>query len=169
MKTQKKKTKRAVKKTVKTKTTVKKKRERGRPCLLDNEKLRYTLIEFVRNGNWYCVACAACDISYFTFNSWMQEGHQLADDYAEKEDKIPKGKLKYLHFMQAIKKAEAEVESHLVSKILIDKDWKAQMTYLERKYPDRWGRTDKHKVEGELKINVAELSDSELAELINEK
>jgi len=160
------KTKSKVKKKAK---AIKAKKKVGRPCLLDNEKIRDGLIEFVRAGNWYTIACAACDISYSTFNSWMQEGQKLLDEYAEKEDKVPKGKLKYLKFMKAIKKAEAEVESCIVSEILSDKDWKAKMTYLERKYPDRWGRTDKHKINGEIKIDVAKLSDEELKDLIKDQ
>jgi len=157
------------KKTIKKKAKKTKKNAGGRPCLLDDKNIYDRLIDLVLSGNYYCVACAACDIAYQTFNLWMQEGKRLAKDYLNNEDKIPKSKRKFFEFFYAIKKAEALVETDIVSKLLSDKDWKAQMTYLERKYPDRWGRTERHKVEGELKINVAKLTDQELSDVINDK
>lgn len=168
-----------MKKTTKRKATVKKKKTRskaktskkkqvGRPRLLD-KKMHDRLVRLVATGNYYCVACAACDISYQAFNLWMQEGKQLAKEYLNNEDKIPKSKRKFFEFFYAIKKAEAYVETNVVAKILIDEDWKAQMTYLERKYPDRWGRVERQKHEGEIKINVSKLTDQELTDVINDK
>lgn len=165
-------TKKPTKKTTKRKTTKRKAtkstgRPLGRPCLLD-KKMHDRLVSLVAGGNYYTVACAACNISYEVFNHWMRIGINLAKDYDNGKE-IPKDRLKYLHFLHDIKKAEAFVETQVVGKILVDKDWKAQMTYLERKYPDRWGRVDRQKHEGEIKINVAKLTDEELVDILNDK
>ena len=127
------------------------------------------LVRLVAGGNYYSVSCAACNISYDIFNIWMNEGRKLAKEYASDAKSMPKARLKYFKFFNAIKKADAYVETNVVAKILVDSDWKAQMTYLERKYPDRWGRTDRQKIEGEIKINVSKLTDQELADIINDK
>lgn len=160
------------KKTIKKKTSSKsktsKKKNVGRPCLLD-EKMHNTLVRLVAGGNYYSVACAACNISYDIFRLWMNEGRRLSKEYADDINSMPADRAKYFRFFVAIKKAEAYVETNVVAKILVDKDWKAQMTYLERKYPDRWGRTDRQKIEGEIKINVSKLTDQELTDVINNK
>ncbi len=145
-----------------------KKKNVGRPCLLD-KKMHDRLVRLVAGGNYYSVSCAACNISYDIFRLWMNEGKKLSKEYADDANSMPVDRAKYFRFFIAIKKAEAFVETQLVAKILVDKDWKAQMTYLERKYPDRWGRTERHKIEGELKINVADLTDQELTDVINDK
>jgi len=142
--------------------------DRGRPHLLDTS-LFNNLVELVREGNWYSVTCSICGISYSAFNNWMKIGKKLQKEYEGRVDEIPIDKIKFLNFYEAIRKAEALVESDAVRKVLADKDWKAQITYLERKYPERWARTDRHKVEGVLQVNVAELTDQQLADIISGK
>ena len=52
-------------------------------------------------------------------------------------------------------------------------DWRAAMTYLERRFPDRWGRRQRHEVSGPdggaIAIaggwDLGKLSDKELAAL----
>jgi len=49
---------------------------------------------------------------------------------------------KYREFVEAIKKAEHEAEVRMVAmwqKHMPD-NWQAIATFLERRYPDRWGR-----------------------------
>ena len=160
--------KKTTKKKANSKSKTSKKKNVGRPCLLD-KKMHDRLVRLVAGGNYYCIACAACNISYDIFRLWMNEGRKLSKEYTDDVNSMPADRAKYFRFFVAIKKAEAFVETQLVSKILIDKDWKAQMTYLERKYPDRWGRVDRQKHEGEIKINVSKLTDQELADVINDK
>lgn len=171
-KTNKKTAKKPVRKKTKKKTSSKaktsKKKQIGRPCLLD-KNLHDRLISLVASGNYYSVSCAACNISYDIFRLWMNEGKSLSKKYADDVNSMPKDRAKYFRFFVAIKKAEAYVETNVVAKILVDEDWKAQMTYLERKYPDRWGRVERQKHEGEIKINVSKLTDQELADVINDK
>ena len=48
-----------------------------------------------------------------------------------------------------LEKAEAAAELEAVANVKLagQNSWQASMTYLERKYPDRWGRRDPHRVE----------------------
>lgn len=143
--------------------------DRGRPRLLDDPKLYDLLVELVRGGAWYSVACRACGISYAVFNAWMQRGKKLQEKFSGRVDEIAEDEILYLNFYEAIRKAEALLEIDITRKLVTDRDWKAQVALLERKYPDRWGRTEKHKVEGNLDINVAKLTDKQLADIITGK
>lgn len=138
----------------------------GRPRKLD-KKLFDNLVAIVGMGNWYSVASAACGISKSAFSSWMKKGRRLDAQYGANRDKIDKEEVIFYDFYLAIRKVESKVEIDLVGKVIGDKDWKAQMTYLERKYPDRWGRTDRHKVDANINLNVSELTDAQLIALAN--
>lgn len=48
-----------------------------------------------------------------------------------------------------LEKAEAAAELEAVANVKLagQNSWQASMTYLERKYPDRWGRRDPHRIE----------------------
>ena len=55
-------------------------------------------------------------------------------------------------FIEAIKRAESEAEQHLIDLVqqaaeASHQNWAAGMTLLERRYPDRWARKDRHQVE----------------------
>ena len=61
---------------------------------------------------------------------------------------------KHPEFAEKVKKAIAESELRAV-KIILDaakRDWKAAAWFLERRFPDRWGRRDK--IEAEQKSHV---------------
>ena len=64
---------------------------------------------------------------------------------AEHMEKTPKSEKVYITFFHALKKAEAEAEARVVAlwQRQIPQDWKAAATFLERRYPDRWGRVDR--------------------------
>jgi hypothetical protein len=82
---------------------------------------------------------------------------------------IIKDDKKYLHFFRDIKKAEAIMETTLVGLITnaTKKDWRAGMTYLERKSPDRWGRRDRTTIDGEINLkHIKSMTNDELQALI---
>lgn len=56
--------------------------------------------------------------------------------------KTGKREVVFVDFSDTIKKAAAGAELHALGKVksAFGDDWKAAMTYLERRYPDRWGR-----------------------------
>ncbi len=131
----------------------------GRPTKL-TAKLQDEIYSLVEAGNYITTACRACGISTQTYDNWLAWG---------KEGKEP-----YLPFFVAIKRAEAEAEARRVERIeqagigggLIRKktitqrdgsviedeqyaqpQWLADMTHLERRHPDRWGRKDRTRVD----------------------
>ena len=81
----------------------------------------------------------------------------------------------YSEFSEAVKKAEAAAELRAVSGIVAAgrRNWTAFAWYLERKYPDRWGRRDKIQQEisgpgGEpvsVAVDLSVLTDEELRSL----
>lgn len=109
----------------------------GRKSKLTDE-VANAICESIRRGNYAQVAARAAGISPPTYYSWLSRGEQAKSG-------------KYVEFLDAIKEAEAEAE-HRAVKVVADampSDWKAAMTYLERRYPDRWGRRERHEHTGE--------------------
>lgn len=64
----------------------------------------------------------------------------------------------FLDFREAIKKAEAVAEAKRIQMITeaSETNWQAAAWYLERRYPDRWGKQSKHEmnVNGEMTFKV---------------
>ena len=107
----------------------------GRPTKLTPE-LQAKLCEYLATGCYVCTACALVGISDQTLSNWKQRGAA--------------GEEPYLGFVDAIKDAEARAEARavaLVQKAMVD-DWKAAMTWMERKFPDRWSRNERREISG---------------------
>ncbi|KJS86280.1 valine--tRNA ligase [Desulfosporosinus sp. BICA1-9] len=71
-------------------------------------------------------------ISCTTFRHWMRQGE---------EDK----KGEYFNFFNAIKAAEAQAEIRAVElwHKQMPQDWRAAQAFLERRYPERWGKRER--------------------------
>ena len=89
------------------------------------------MVEAIEGGNYATTAAEAAGIGKSTHYEWMEKGEQGIEPYAEYAD--------------AIKKAEAIAESNAVKVIKAAslENWTAGAWYLERKFPDKWGRKDK--------------------------
>ena len=100
----------------------------ARPSKLTSEVTK-RLTEAIRAGNYYEAACGYAGIHYSTFRKWMQKG-----------ETAKKGK--YREFFEAITRAEYEAEVRMVAQWQkhMPENWQAIATFLERRYPDRWGR-----------------------------
>jgi heterodisulfide reductase subunit C len=108
---------------------------RGRPSKL-TEELKANLTKVIAAGNYYQAACDYVGISYSIFREWIVKGEQAKSG-------------KYFDFSEAVKKAEAQAEIRMVQEWQkqMPENWQAIATFMERRYPDRWGRQDKSKVE----------------------
>jgi hypothetical protein len=106
---------------------------RGRPTKF-NKEIAERICKLVADGNYFDTACQVVGIDYQTFRNWVVKGEQ-------------DGKGQFFDFFVSIKRAEAEAEAKRVELILkaggLGGDWKANAWYLERKYPDRWGKLDR--------------------------
>lgn len=107
----------------------------GRPSKL-TPKVQQKLVDAIKSGNYYDAACSYAGIDYSTFRRWMEKGEQQR-------------KGKFRDFCEAIKKAEAEAEIRIVAlwQKQIPENWQAARDFLERRYPERWGRKDKVQAE----------------------
>lgn len=135
----------------------------GRPTKLTPE-LQVKIVEIIRAGNYADVAAEAVGIGSSTYYHWLALGRDATSG-------------KYRDFRDAVKAAECYAEVRavaIVQKHMVD-NWQAAMTYLERKFPDRWGRRERHEhtgagggpiaVDVALKADLSKLSDEELEEL----
>ena len=91
---------------------------------LDDPLLRAKILAAIREGSYRHVACAYARITYQIFSEYIK----LDTDFAEQ-----------------VAQAEASRAVASVSEIILHgkKDWRALAWFLERKFPDDWGRSDK--------------------------
>jgi transposase len=111
------------------------------------------IIQAIRGGNYIEVAARYAGIDPVTFYNWMKWGEE-------------KGEGVYFNFFNAVKNAEALSEAEAVAQVRLasrnEKNWAAGMTWLERRFQQRWSRTDRQEHSGEVKIvMVDETSDKD--------
>lgn len=105
----------------------------GRPSKLTPER-QERIVLAVSAGSYPEVAARANGVDASTFYRWMARG----DDPVERDPR-------YRVFREAVKEAEARAEVVAIGRIqqaAAGGTWTASAWYLERKYPDRWGRKD---------------------------
>jgi hypothetical protein len=100
----------------------------GRPSKLTEETTK-KLVKAIESGNYMKAACAYAGIDYTTFRLWMKKG-----------EKAKSGR--YFNFFHTIKRAEQVAEVKMVEQWQrhMPENWQAIATFMERRYPDRWGR-----------------------------
>ena len=119
----------------------------GRPTKL-TPIMQQKLIDELCAGNYRDTAAKLAGIHRHTFRNWIKRGEAAKRGI-------------FFDFVDAIKKAEAEGEARRVARINRageDGNWQADAWFLERKYPDKWGRKDAAKLEltGEVKTSDTE-------------
>lgn len=106
----------------------------GGPRSKLTKRRKTKIVDALKNGAYREPAARAAGIGESTLYRWLEQGE--AD--LEHGRSSPEREL-----WEAIQKAEGEAEDEAV-KIVMDAgragDWKAAMTYLERKHPAKWGR-----------------------------
>lgn len=114
----------------------------GRPTKLTPE-LQEEICQYLADGHFREVAAQAAGIAYRTLAHWCRLGKSGEAPYAE--------------FLHAVQKAEQRAELAMLKLVMraAEGDAKHAEWFLERKYPERWGR-DRGEIT-ELKRRVAEL------------
>lgn len=137
----------------------------GRPTLLTPQLIEQ-VAELVGKGNYQQTACDIVGISKQSFLNWRERGEKDTEGL-------------YFDFMCALKRAGSESEARRVERIeqagiggglvrrktIIQRDgteildeqfaqpnWLADMTHLERRHPDRWGRKDRTRIDVSGKV-----------------
>lgn len=157
----------------------------ARPTKYSKEKGE-KIAKLIKAGNFACQSAQASGISEATFYRWMSKGRQGIEKYQEyldqelaweemtEEEQLANPNLKpneeeapseldrnFIYFHNAVKQAEAEAEAAAVLQIKTAASsgtWQAAAWFLERKFKERWARTEK--IEGtvnhQIGINVSE-------------
>ena len=103
----------------------------GRPTRCTPE-FTAKFVKYMRAGNYLCTVCDALGVGEGRVYEWFQKGEAGEEPYAE--------------FRELVKRAAAEAEVETVALIRLhgqgdrEGNWQALMTFLERRYPERWGR-----------------------------
>ena len=115
----------------------KRKHPGGRPTKLTPE-VQQRIVTILAAGNRLEVAPAFAGIAESTFYKWLKEGARC-DSGIQHE------------FSEAVKKAlaQAEVRDVATIELAAQSQWQAAAWRLERRYPQVWGRVERHEQTGE--------------------
>lgn len=107
----------------------------GRKSKLTQELIKEAT-SLLRAGNYAKTVCDYLGIHESTWYKWLQEG-EAAKSGLKRE------------LFESVKRAESTAEIRNVNIIqkAAEEDWRAAMTYLERKFPYRWGRKERMEAE----------------------
>ena len=91
------------------------------------------LVERIKAGAPYETATKSIGIGYTTFRRWMLRGEAAESG-------------RFRDFYEAITQAEHECEVRMIAQWQgqMPKDWRAIRDFLERRFPDRWGKRVSH-------------------------
>ena len=132
----------------------------ARPTKLTPE-VSQRIVTAIRAGNYAEPAARSAGISPATYYRWLERG-------AREEEGI------HREFHDAVRKAEADAEVHAIVVIRkeMERDWRAALAYVERRYPDRWRRRGakeegpRESSLGRETIDPKDLTDAELRKLL---
>lgn len=102
----------------------------------------------LRKGNYIGPACRAVGLNPATYYAWMRHG-QKEHMRLQDPDAVPNpDKLQYLSFYYEMEQAKAEAETLLVEvwQSQAKETWRAARDMLSRRYPERWGKSERIKV-----------------------
>lgn len=107
------------------------------------------ILRKMREGHYAKTAAQTSGITEQTLYDWLKKG----------ED--PEGYPEHAAFLEAFRKAEAAAEDKAIQAVLaaFPRDWRAAMTYLERRHPGRWARRreDVEGASGGVPISIIEV------------
>jgi hypothetical protein len=96
--------------------------------------MREKIIQAIALGLTYERACGLAGVSYQSLRNWIARGGQETEG-------------EYFDFLDALKKAEAQAEAvclQRIHKAAQGGQWQAAAWILERRYPEQWGRRERH-------------------------
>ena len=132
-------------------------RKRGRPPVIAlDPTIKPRLIEIIQAGNYVSTAMTALG---------------LGDDfYYHCQEMANRGQREYCKLVADLKKAESEAEIAITAKMMLGKEhFLPAATFLERRFRDRWGRSDRHQVDANINIRVESVDYVKLAKEISPK
>lgn len=136
------------------------------------------IIDALKAGNFRVTSAHLGDVCYDTMLAWVKRGMD-ADALDRAGESVKQSERIYLNFLRDVKKAEAHAQAVHVQRIVTasqsPKHWTASAWFLERKFPQEWGRKDRVEhdtpggqplqVEHEHNLNLSNLSLADLKTL----
>jgi len=107
-------------------------------AFIENPDTRKAILEYIKAGNYIIVSCIACGVT----NEQFYQAHKRADA----------GEEPYVQFFKEFKEAEANAEAAILETIkkASIKQWLPAAWLLERKFPERYSKTDRVDVSGTI-------------------
>ena len=130
----------------------------GQPTILTSE-VQAAICASLRVGASKEAAAGAAGIAEKTLYNWINWGE--------------KGDERYVAFLQAVRKAEAEVEQGCLQRIFSDSAWQSAAWVLERKWANRWALRKPTEEQTQasqptvIYVNTGDEKDSMIAQLNN--
>jgi hypothetical protein len=128
----------------------------GRPSKL-TPALQAKLCDAIRSGNFLETAASFAGIDKSTLHRWLKRG-----------DRERRGACH--DFAAAVDKAVADSQALAVARIAKaanDGNWQASAWLLERRFPENWGRRDRHEIKADINSTVTVSHGDEAIEKIN--
>lgn len=98
------------------------------------------MIGYVGRGNSFETASSRAGISRPTFYGWLRRGRDVLHWMEANEGPVKLRDQLLADFVVGMDQAEAEAEGNALDRIIEDDAWQSDAWYLERRYPDRYGR-----------------------------
>ena len=97
-------------------------------------QVQETICKHLMAGNYFSVACQLSGVPYSTATGWLKRG--------QGKDKNRATNAEFTAFAEAVNVANAYCEAlHVAQMKQAGKnDWRFHMMFLERRWPERWGR-----------------------------
>jgi hypothetical protein len=115
-------------------------------------EVQNAICEAIRHGSTYWAAAESSGIAYSTFNNWMQDPRP-----------------KYVKFLEAVKRANADALLDLVARINAASkvDWRAAAWILERRFKNDFGAAVDVTTQGEALKVIIEYKDKDESDATN--
>lgn len=112
----------------------------GRKTIL-TPQLQTELLGMLSTGAYIEHACQAASISVANYYNWMNWGEDYAQALETDEKPNPKHRV-YFEFFEAVMRVRSRVATRVSGLVLkaAERDWKAGAWWLERSFPEAWGR-----------------------------
>jgi len=100
---------------------------------------RKAILEALERGNTLTHAAALAGVSREAVYDWLKRGAEAKDPESA-----------YRRFAEDVARANALVADYAVGKIkdAMPDDWRASMTFLERRFPEEYAKRERHEVSG---------------------
>lgn len=118
----------------------------SRPSAL-TPQVEERILGYLRLGNYVETACKAAGVHKDTYYGWMKRARTGKPEDA-----------RYADFAERVDAALADAEARDLQTIYLasKETWQAAAWRLERRFPDRWSRNDRMKVDANVEVVVSD-------------